>query len=51
MTDEIVNDWLVNGWSQTQEDKPMTYETFPDAEPLTPEEYAELNADQEWRIL
>lgn len=51
MTDEIVNDWLVNGWSQTQEDKPMTYETFPDAEPLTPEEYAELNADQEWAHL
>ena len=29
----------------------MAYETFPDAEPLTPEEYAELNAEKEWAHL
>ena len=29
----------------------MTFETYPDAEPLTPEAYAELNADKEWAHL
>lgn len=29
----------------------MTYETFPDAEPLDPEAYAELNADENWKHL
>jgi hypothetical protein len=29
----------------------MTYETFPDAEPLDPEAYAELNADADWKHL
>jgi len=29
----------------------MSFDTYPDAEPLTPEEYAELNADKEWAHL
>lgn len=29
----------------------MTYETFPDAQPLDPDEYAELNANENWKHL
>lgn len=29
----------------------MTFETFPDAQPLDPEEYAELNANEDWKHL
>ncbi len=29
----------------------MAYETFPDAQPLDPEEYAELNANDDWKHL
>jgi hypothetical protein len=29
----------------------MTFETFPDAQPLDPQEYAELNANDDWKHL
>lgn len=29
----------------------MAYETFPDAQPLDPEEYATLNANEDWKHL